>query len=146
MTCSDYGLLTLASLCLFELGICRRPERVGEVNTPSYLGGPGFKSQPRRPAILIAVFRSFLQYLYANARLVHFTIHHHSLIILLSTLYSLFAEKSVVKLPTEHIAAKINGILKKLMLDHLVKKFLHFTEIECSFLCSQKLATGSYCE
>jgi hypothetical protein len=44
--------------------------RGGLVNTPPYSGGPGFKSQPRRPAILTDVFRSFPQYLQANAGIV----------------------------------------------------------------------------
>jgi hypothetical protein len=44
-------------------------ERRGRVvNTPaSYLGGPGVKSRPKRPAILIEVFRGFPQFLQANA-------------------------------------------------------------------------------
>jgi hypothetical protein len=38
------------------------------VETPaSYSGGPGFKSRPRRPAIVIHVFRGFPDFLQANA-------------------------------------------------------------------------------
>jgi hypothetical protein len=46
-------------------------ERRGRVvNTRSYLGGPGFDYRPQRPAVLIEVFRSSLQSLQANARIV----------------------------------------------------------------------------
>jgi hypothetical protein len=42
----------------FPTGPIERRGRV--VNSPaSYLGCPGFKSRPRRPAILIKVFRGF---------------------------------------------------------------------------------------
>jgi hypothetical protein len=41
------------------------------VNTPaSYVGGPGFKSRHRRPAILTEGFRDFPQSLKANAGIV----------------------------------------------------------------------------
>jgi hypothetical protein len=40
------------------------------VNTPAlYSGGPGFKSWPQQPAILIEVVRGFSQSLQANSRI-----------------------------------------------------------------------------
>jgi hypothetical protein len=40
------------------------------LNTPTYLRRPGLDSQPRRPAILIEVFRGFSHSLQANAGIV----------------------------------------------------------------------------
>jgi hypothetical protein len=51
------------------IGITERRGRVVNISA-SYLEGPEFKSQPRRPAILTEVFRGFPQSLQANARIV----------------------------------------------------------------------------
>jgi hypothetical protein len=88
-------------------------ERHGRVvNIPSYAGGPGFYTLPRRPAILIDVFTAFLSpsrqmpgyYLKIRPRTPStksFPSHHHSLIILSPTLYSLVTKRaSSDKLPT----------------------------------------------
>jgi hypothetical protein len=84
------------------------------VTPPSYLEGPGFKTQPQRPAILIEVFMGFLspsrqmlgQYLKIRPRPLltkTFPIYHHSSVTLSSTLYSLRTENvSENKLPTNH--------------------------------------------
>jgi hypothetical protein len=89
-------------------GLSLSERRCRIVNNPaSYSGGTGFKSRPRRTAILIEVFRGFPQSLQANAGIVGLPvfwlrplpnksvpIHHHSLVTPLSALYSLATEKA----------------------------------------------------
>jgi hypothetical protein len=88
-----------------QFSFCVTERRARVVTTPaSYSGGAGLKCRPQRPAMLTDLFPGFHHYLQANAGIVpyirprplptkSFPIHLHSLITILSTLYSLVTEK-----------------------------------------------------
>jgi hypothetical protein len=105
------GLTSMAwCLCIWPILHVKTKCRGRVVNTPaSYSGCPGFKSQPRRPATLIEGFVVLFSpstqmpryYLKITPQLLptkSFPNHHHLLITLSSTLYSLISTEKATQI------------------------------------------------